>query len=137
MTLTTGMGETTVYATEVLPNGDRRRTVTAPDGTVRSLLISEGSVWTMTDPDGTTQRVTYAPDPRWGMNAPLAASTSITTTGGFVNVVTAARTVTLSGPGNPFSLTSLQESVGSNGHPGTTATRPPTAPGHHVAGRAH
>lgn len=115
VTLTTGMGEATTYATEILANGDQLRSVTAPDGSIRTLLIGEGSVWTMTHPDGSVERVTYAPDPRWGLRAPLAASVVITTPGSLQLTTTALRTATLATPGNPFSLTSLQESVTSNG----------------------
>ncbi len=115
VTLTTGLGRTTLYATGVLSNGDRLRSVTAPDGATTRLLITDGSVWILTAPDGTTQRVTYAPDPRWGMNAPLAASVMVTTPNGLHYGVTAARTATLTQPGNPFSMTGLQELVTANG----------------------
>ncbi|MBK7178819.1 MAG: carboxypeptidase regulatory-like domain-containing protein [Chloroflexi bacterium] len=115
VTRTTGLGQTTTYATETLPNGDRLRTVTAPDGTTTSVLISDGSVWTLTLPDGTIQAVTYAPDPRWGMNAPIAASVLVTTTGSLTYEATTARTAVLSNPANPFTLTSLEDQVTVNG----------------------
>ncbi len=115
VTLTTGMGEATTYKTEILDNGDQKRTVTAPDGSNRTLLIGEGSVWTLTQPDGSVERVTYAPDPRWGMRAPLAASTVITTPGSLQITTTAVRTTNLATPNNPFSLVTQKESVTSNG----------------------
>ena len=115
VTLTTGMGEATTYKTEILDNGDQKRTVTAPDGSTRTLLIGEGGVWTLTHPDGSVERVTYAPDPRWGMRAPLAASTVITTPGSLQLTTTAVRTTNLATPNNPFSLITQKESVTSNG----------------------
>ena len=127
VTRTTGLGQTTLYATEVLPNGDRLRTVTAPDGTTSSLRISDGSVWTLTLPDGTIQAVTYAPDPRWGMNVPVAASVLVTTTGSLQYAATTVRTAVLSNPVNPFTLTSLEDQVTVNGqlwrHAYTAGTR--------------
>ncbi|HOU15487.1 MAG TPA: RHS repeat-associated core domain-containing protein [Anaerolineae bacterium] len=115
VTVTTGLNRTTLYATEVLTNSDRLRSVTAPDGTTTRLLNSEGSVWTLTAPDGTTQRITYTADPRWGMSVPLAASVAVTTPDGLSYAATAARTATLTQPANPFSMTGLQERVTVNG----------------------
>ncbi|MBE2224709.1 MAG: hypothetical protein IAF02_24425, partial [Anaerolineae bacterium] len=114
VTLTTGQGETTTYTTKILDNGDRQRSVTTPNGATHTLVIGDGSVFTLTSPDGSVERVTYAPDPRWGMSAPLAASVVITTPGSLQLTTTAVRTATLATPGNPFSLTTLQESVTGN-----------------------
>ncbi|MCB9419049.1 MAG: hypothetical protein H6667_04560 [Ardenticatenaceae bacterium] len=115
VTVTTGMGETTTYTVEALANGDWRRTVTAPDGSSQTLIIGEGSVWTLAGSDGMTERVTYAPDPRWGMNAPIPASVLVTTPGALQWQMTAVRTATLSTPGSPFSLSTLQDEMTVNG----------------------
>ena len=115
VTLTTGLGETTIFTTKILDNGDRQRIVTTPDGAVQSLVIGEGSVFTLTNADGSVERATFAPDPRWGMNAPIVASVVVTTPAALTWQMTAVRSVVLSTPGNPFSLTSQQDEMTVNG----------------------
>jgi RHS repeat-associated protein len=117
---TTGLGRTTTYRIEDLTTGDQRRTKLFPDGTQIITLNSTNGSHTTTLADGTVTTRIDGPDPRLGMLA--AIPTSVTrTTGGLTATVTTARTVNLTDSNNPFSLTSVTDTVAINGRTSTRA----------------
>ncbi len=113
-TRSTGLGYTTSYQVERLPDGTMRRTITAPAGTQnQSLIGTDGSIQT-TLADGTITTVQEGPDPRFGMLAALPESVTVRN-GGLVSTTTTQRSVTLSDPVSLLSLVTLVDTVTING----------------------
>jgi YD repeat-containing protein len=117
--ITTG-GQASTYKVEYLPDGQQRRTNTLPDGTLETTQIRTDGSQVVTQADGITQSVSITGDPRFGLQSPLPTSLAVTTPGGRNGTLTNARTVNLSDPNNPLSLTSQTDTVNFNGR---TATR--------------
>ena len=97
------------------PNGDLKRIATLPDGTLSQSIERANGTITSIAPDGMTRNVTQGPDPRWKMQAPIDTSVTITTPGNLSSNTTFARTVTLSNPNDPLSLTSQADTTSVNG----------------------
>lgn len=133
VTRTDPTGAATRYVVERLATGDRTRTNTFPDGTVSRLGLDTTASRSAALPDGTSVSVAGDPDPRFGMQAPLA-KTTVATPGGVSTSVASSRSVTLSLPGDPLSLTGLTETVSRNGrsytrsYTGSTRTLTHTTP---------
>lgn len=115
VTVTSGLGRSAVYATEVLTSGERLRTVTAPDHSQTTLFTDRAGAQRLTQPDGTITTVIYEPDPRWGMHAPIAASIGISLPSGVYEQIDHQRTVVLGNPKNWLSLVSLEDTTTLNG----------------------
>ena len=64
--------------------------------------------------------VQFGPDPRWGMVAPLATSSTVTLPSGLKRTLTMSRVATLTDPANPFSLSSLNDTIIDNGRASTS-----------------
>ena len=64
--VTTGLGRTTTYQAETLPDRSQRRTVTAPDGSHTTLVKTADATATLTQADGTVITTRDGPDPAWG-----------------------------------------------------------------------
>ena len=120
VTITTGLGRTTGYQVQELPNHTLRRTVTAPDGTRTVLDQTTDATATFTQPDGTVTKTTDGPDPRFGMRSPITTSYTLTTPNGITYTATASRQATLADPLNPLSLSSLTDTEIDNGKTTTT-----------------
>lgn len=111
VTQETAMGRTTSYVMgydalgneihrNTLPNGLQTEYIQGFDGSHATLL-----------PDGSTTAVLLGPDPRWGMLSPLVSNITITTPAGLVATMGVAQTAVLTNTADPFSLTSLNETV--------------------------
>ncbi len=73
-TISSEMGRTTRYLTEILDEGNRiRRTTTNPDGTQSQSVQGKDGNSTQTSSDGTQITSRQTPDPRFGMLSPLSA----------------------------------------------------------------
>jgi RHS repeat-associated protein len=113
--LTTAGGMTTTYQLEYLPDGGQRRVNTCSCGlTTVDLIVADGSQ-TITAPDGTVTTEVLGPDPRFGMLAPLTASLIVKTPSGLTSTVSAARSITLSNPGNILGLATQTDTLTLNG----------------------
>jgi RHS repeat-associated protein len=134
--IATSLGRTTTHKVEYPLVGGMKRTDTAPDGTVTTRVIGTDGSITMTLADGTLISSLDGPDPRFSMMAPIQKSLS-TSTGGLTSTQSTARTVNLTDPNNPLSLTSLSDTFTLNGRTSTSvfnaATK--TATGTSAAGR--
>lgn len=117
---TTTGGQSSTYKVEFLSDGQQRRINTMPDGTVETTQFRTDGGQLVTQSDGITQNVSVTGDPRFGLQSPLPTSLAVTTPGGKNGTLTNARTVNLSDPNNPLSLTSQNDTVSFNGR---TATR--------------
>lgn len=111
----TALNRTTNYQWEFLATGDRRRIVTDPAGLQIEFLEGANGINTTTDHDGTVTTDTLGPDPRWKMQVPITTQQIASTPGGLTSTTTMTRTVTLSNPADPLSLTSLTDTVNING----------------------
>jgi YD repeat-containing protein len=117
--LTTALGRTLKYRVQDLPTGDHLRVNTSADGRVtESLRKTDGST-TVTTPTGLVHTVKKTPDPRFKMAAPLPSSKQ-TMPSGLTREMKIDRTVTLSDPKNPLSLTDETTTVTMNGQIYTT-----------------
>ncbi len=103
------------YRVEELPSGAIRRSVTEPSGAKTTTVINTDGSEQITYADGTVVAVKYGPDPRWGMLAPIAAETTTKTPGGRTRTVTVQRSVKLTVPSDPFSMTRMTDTVTDNG----------------------
>jgi YD repeat-containing protein len=118
-TRATPLGRKTAHRIEFPSVGGMTRTDTQPDTTVTTRAIGTDGSTKTTLADGTLINSLDGPDPRFTMLAPIPKSIA-TTTGGLTSTLTTARSVTLSDPNNPLSLTALTDTVTLNGR---TATR--------------
>ena len=114
VTMTSGEGRTSTYQVERLPDGTRRQTNTASDGSVTVKTYNK-AVTTTTDADGTVTTLTEGPDPRFSLQSPVPAKTVTTTPGGLERVVTVERQAELADAGNLLSHTRLTETLTING----------------------
>jgi YD repeat-containing protein len=117
--LTTALGRTLKYRVQDLPTGDHLRVNTSADGRVtESLRKTDGST-TVTTPTGLVHTVKKTPDPRFKMAAPLPSSKQ-TMPSGLTRETNDHRTVSLSDPNDPLSLTDETTTVTMNGQIYTT-----------------
>ncbi|HYH10576.1 MAG TPA: IPT/TIG domain-containing protein [Thermoanaerobaculia bacterium] len=107
-------GHVTQYAVKELGSGSVQRTITASDGTVAQATITPALI-TETRPDGTTLRIERGADPQWGAMAPFTTATTVTVPSGQRIVTTRTRTVSLSNPNDPLTVTSAVDTVTVNG----------------------
>jgi RHS repeat-associated protein len=77
-------------------------------------LAADGSD-TTAYPDGSSDTLLLGPDPRWGMLSPITTSHTIRMPSGLAHTVTTSRTITLSDPTNPLSLTQETTTIAENG----------------------
>ena len=115
MTRTSGEGVITLYRVETLSTGDRVRTTVFPDGTTQTTLIKIDGTTQTTASDGINQTAIEAGDPRFGMQVPVTTNATITTPDGLTATTTGSRTVTLSDPADPSSLTNQTDTIVVNG----------------------
>ena len=118
ITMTSAEGRTTTYLQEPLTTGERQRTVLGPDGTTLVTHFGTDGVETTDRPDGAQTTRREEPDPRFGMITPLTV-TETTTPGGLTHRLAVEREVELAAPNEPFSLTTLTETLTRNGRPVT------------------
>jgi RHS repeat-associated protein len=111
VTRTTALGRTTTYRVENLPTGDKQMTNTFPDGTQATALQKTDGTQTATVQDGTVTTLKLGPDPRFGMQSPIPQTFSIQTPGGLTYSAGLTRSVSLSNPNDPMSLTSQTDSL--------------------------
>ena len=120
VSVTSGLGRTNSYQVDNLLTGDKQRTFTDPNGLIARFATSlpaagSDSVRTYTVPDGTITTQVLTQDPRFGMQSPLMKSLTVQTPLGVTSTTTQTRTVTLANPVDPFSMTSLTDTVQING----------------------
>ncbi|MDZ4771217.1 MAG: choice-of-anchor Q domain-containing protein, partial [Chloroflexota bacterium] len=124
-TLTTpGTRVTTYNVTETA--AAQTRVNTFPTGLATTLTRSISGTTTLLLPDGTISSYADIGDPRWGMLQPFTATETIITLGGRTRTVTETRAASLSNPLNPFSITSMSQTVALNGRNYTTSYNPNT-----------
>ena len=98
-----------------LASGDEERRTRDADGTVTVTTILANGIRDTLTADGTRQTLQLSPDPRFGMQAPIAASTTITTPGGLAWQSSSTREAILADPQNPLSLTRQTDTTLVNG----------------------
>lgn len=121
VTTTSATGLKTTYSSRRNADGSPKRSVIDPAGGTTTTTASPNGTVTATYPDGTKTAAKVGPDPRWGMAAPVLSSLTMTTPAGRTSTVTGARSVTLSDPDNPLTLTAQTDTLTSNGKTTTRA----------------
>ncbi|MES2019200.1 MAG: RHS repeat-associated core domain-containing protein [Pseudomonadota bacterium] len=106
--MTTALGRTTRFDTEVLSVGDVRRIVTQADASLSSLVQKADGTVISTAADGTVATTNIGSDSRFGMQVPIASTNVIKFPSGLTSRITNTRTATLN---NPQDLQSLISSV--------------------------
>ncbi len=115
VTLGTALGRTTKFEVDYLSTGAERRVNTYPAGRQSRLTLDVGGKTSYTSTDNVTTEVIEGADPRWGMGSPIPASSTIRTPGGLVSTTTMSRTVTLTNPLDPLTLTTQTDTIVVNG----------------------
>ena len=113
--VSTALNRTTSYQTETLATGDQRRRVTEPTGLVTTSILGLNGTTTITAPDGTLTTQTQGPDPRWAMQAPILKSLTVRTPSALTSTLTSTRSVSLSNPSDPLSLSTQTDTLVING----------------------
>jgi RHS repeat-associated protein len=119
VTMTTGAGDTSQFAVKYPAAGGRLRQFTGPDGlTVRSAIAPNGQQ-TETWPDGSVMTTTLSADPRFGLQSPIVVSEQTQMPSGLTLTTSSNRSVVLSVPGDPLSLSSQTDTWTVNGQTST------------------
>ncbi len=121
VTRTTALNRATQYRVEELSTGDQRQINTFPDGTQSQELHGTNGSRSTTQPDGTVFDLLEGPDPRFSMMVPIPTNQTVRTPSGLTTTTTTSRTVNLTDPNNPFSLTGLTDTATLNGRTFTSA----------------
>lgn len=131
VSLTSGEGRRTVFATVAEQDGSRVQSITAPDGRVEQFAYGADGATVRVLSDGTSLRIEPGPDPRFDMQAPLAARTRIAMPSGLSYELSLQRTAQRA---DAFSLDAMSESLAVNGrnwlstYDGSTRTHRVTSP---------
>lgn len=111
----TAMSRTTTYHVTKRAGGGEDRVVTQPNGVVTNASRSDNGSRSVETADGTQTALSVSPDPRFGRSAPLVAGTTTITPAGLAAVSSINRTVALTDPADPLSLSGLTETLTLNG----------------------
>jgi RHS repeat-associated protein len=111
---------TKTYQVQTAATGAQVRVNTWPDGLQASSRLGADGSSTDAAQDGTITRTTLGPDPRFGMQAPLTTALTVTTPDGLSSSLATTRTVSLSDPQNPLSLTTQSDAATLNGSTSTS-----------------
>jgi RHS repeat-associated protein len=125
VTATTALGHTTRYRTVALADGRTQQITTYPSSLSTTVTTTADGTVTTVDPDGTSATGVMSPDPRFGLAVPLMSSMTQTSPSGATITVTRQRTVTLSDPANPLSLSGLTDTTTLAGNTNTTSYTQP------------
>lgn len=120
VSVTTAEGRTTTYRMSESPGNVHQQIITGPNGLQTVQTTQPDGSETVTLPDGTVFEMRFGPDPRFGMLSPVIVSQTITTPGGVRSELMTTRTVTLSNPNNPLTVTQMVETTTVNGVASTT-----------------
>jgi RHS repeat-associated protein len=113
--LSNGMNRNTTFLLTQDSAEAETRTTTYPTGARKTRVTPRNGVVTETAPDGTLTTWKMGPDPRFRMEAPIPMSYTVRTPSGLLENTVVTRSVTLSNPADPLSLTSHTETVTVNG----------------------
>ena len=121
VTLGTALNRTSTFHVEPLATGGTRQVDTEADGTQTDIRRGSDGVQATTTADGTLTTLIPGPDPRFGMQAAFPSALTVRMPSGLTSSLAMTRTVTLSNPTNPLSLTSQTDTMTRNGRV-TTST---------------
>lgn len=113
-TMASAGGRTSAFRVERLGTGDLKQTITAPDNTISERITKLDASVVSTSPNGTIAEVKEFADPRFGHQAPTTAS-SIKLPSNLTSTTTVTRSLSLSDPYNPLSLTAWSQTTSLNG----------------------
>jgi len=119
VSVTSALNRVTTHTVRKLTTGDRERKHTRPDNTTSTTLEKTNGTIASTEADGTLTTLLQGPDPRFSMLAPITQNLQ-TSTGGLTANLTGQRTAVLADTNNPFSLTTVTDTITLNGRTHTT-----------------
>ncbi|MEQ1860824.1 MAG: RHS repeat-associated core domain-containing protein [Chthoniobacteraceae bacterium] len=119
--LTSPLGVDADFQVESFPGDVEMRTDTDRAGLVTTETRDPNGTRTSVFPTGTTLALTLGPDPRFSMQAPTESGRIFTTPGGKVLTLSRTQTAALGDPDDPFSLTTLTQTLALNGQTFTRA----------------
>jgi RHS repeat-associated protein len=115
VTMASALGRNRTYRITTASNGDFDRTYTDPSGLSASETDGADFSRQLRYPSGMSFVQTRGPDPRFAMQAPVPQSVSVALPSGLTSTTAGSRTVVLTDPANPLSLTSASETLTTNG----------------------
>lgn len=117
VTRTSALGRTEVFGLSQSANSDAQtQTSKGTDTLTTTFGRNADRSGSVTYPDGTTVTTTEGADPRFGIQSAYTSSTSTRMPSGLTRTESRSRSVTLSNPQDPLSLSLLLESVTVSGH---------------------
>jgi hypothetical protein len=120
VTITSALNRTRTFQRIQQPIGSVLRRETDQAGLITQTVEGSNGTTVSTSPDGTISTMTEKPDPRLGMQAPFAGNFSVALPSGLTLSGTSKRSVTLSDPLNPLTMTSQVDSLTVNGRVAST-----------------
>ncbi|MBJ7330377.1 MAG: hypothetical protein JHC95_10795 [Solirubrobacteraceae bacterium] len=105
VTVTTKAGRKTKYAVRNLADGTVERKQTDPTGAVSTALQRPDGTTETTTPSGAKSVIEFAGDPRFGLQSPYLSKFEVITPSGRKQTITDERTVEMTDPDVPLSLT--------------------------------
>ena len=111
----TALNRTSNYQVQLLPSNDLNQIETEPSGLQTLFIQRKNGVNNVLTPDGVIGTQTFGADPRFGINAPLLTGDITQTPGGLNLNVISVRSVTLTDPNNPLSLSTQTDTLDING----------------------
>ncbi len=109
--LTSAAGYVTTVKREYTGEGAYKRTVTGPTGAEATTEMSISGVVKTTAADGTETTINRGPDARFGLRAPVTSRATLKLPSGLTRTDDHTRTVSLSNPGNPLSVTYMRDDI--------------------------
>ena len=109
--LTSAAGYETTVRRTFTGEGAYKRTVIGPTGAEATIEVGIDGVAKTTAADGTETTLNRGPDPRFGMRAPVTSRATLKLPSGLTRTEDHTRTVSLSSPGNPLSVTYQRDDI--------------------------
>ena len=116
VTRTTSMGVTSTFELDQLASGVENQIQTDSAGLKTTTVRGNDGTVISTERDGTVISLSTAPDPRFGMQAPIVATSTISTPAGVTSTSSNTRAVTLGDPSNPLTLQTETRQTTLNGN---------------------
>jgi RHS repeat-associated protein len=122
----TALNRTSNYQVQLLPSNDLNQIETEPSGLETLFIQRKNGVDNLLSPDGVIRTQTVGGDPRFGINAPILTGDLIQTPGGLNLNLDSTRSVTLTDPNNPLSLSTQTDTLDINAQTYTSVFDAPT-----------
>jgi RHS repeat-associated protein len=120
LSMTSAQGYQTLFNLESLVSGERKRSVSMPDGRINTMLIKPTNEVEIQKSNGISVSIQKGADPRFGPMLPIETSVVVTTPSGLVSNTQKSRSVILSDNRDMFSMTQMTDTTTVNGRSSTS-----------------